>query len=331
MSFYSTHHRWLMDQEYQKASARNGIATQVWERCACSPISLLHDDARLTHGEVEIDYSQIVPASTMLNQRLHSALAELFLCSARFSVLLFHVVQIEQTVECTQDDVAGRCFHYHVHAGIIEQILANVRRVLRSADQLLMYEQSGAVLLLPDVDRWGAEAILERVYQSVALLQAQTLIPPLTFETTITIGAGSYPDPAASPEALLQHTGIVARALTLRPVVSTLYTQGCCVHAPCTEVCSELDHIPRPASYAQAPFMTLPRRLAKRLTQLVPYAVALRLRCVPVGRDQHRLTVAMSNPFDSEQVQQLCELTGMNIFPVSCKEEDLNALLEKKW
>jgi hypothetical protein len=77
--------------------------------------------------------------------------------------------------------------------------------------------------------------------------------------------------------------------------------------------------------------MKLPKALPRRLQQLVPYQVALQLRCVPVGREQRRLTIAMAEPLDSENTRRLQEITGMNIFPVSCREEELAALLAVGW
>lgn len=77
--------------------------------------------------------------------------------------------------------------------------------------------------------------------------------------------------------------------------------------------------------------MKLPTALPKRLQQLIPYQVALQLRCVPVGRDQRCLTVAMADPLDREKTRRLQEITGMNIFPVACREEELAALLAVGW
>ena len=54
--------------------------------------------------------------------------------------------------------------------------------------------------------------------------------------------------------------------------------------------------------YARAsgiPFMQLPTRLPQRLKQLIPYQLALEIRCAPVGRDQqHRIVPQPKQPLD---------------------------------
>src|SRR5260370_14804788 len=63
--------------------------------------------------------------------------------------------------------------------------------------------------------------IVERCYQSINLLQAETVIPPLRRITDILLGSGSYPEPTRSPEELLYYCGLVVRKLMLRPAIST--------------------------------------------------------------------------------------------------------------
>src|SRR5258707_1340275 len=87
----------------------------------------------------------------------------------------------------------------------------------------------------------------------------------------------------------------------------------------------------RPAHLQGVPFMQIPSRLPTRLKQLVPHALALELRCVPVGRDHNRLTVAMADPEDAWAISHLREATGMIIFPVCCEPSALETLLASKW
>src|SRR5260370_29230852 len=63
--------------------------------------------------------------------------------------------------------------------------------------------------------------IVERCYQSINLLQGETVIPPLRRITDILLGSGSYPEPTRSPEELLYYCGLVVRKLMLRPAIST--------------------------------------------------------------------------------------------------------------
>jgi hypothetical protein len=75
----------------------------------------------------------------------------------------------------------------------------------------------------------------------------------------------------------------------------------------------------------------LPKVLPLRLTRLLPHDLACELRCVPIGRSSHDLTVAMADPTNNDSVRRLEAVTGMTIFPVSCDEDDLNNFLSANW
>jgi hypothetical protein len=77
--------------------------------------------------------------------------------------------------------------------------------------------------------------------------------------------------------------------------------------------------------------MQLPTCLSASLQQLIPYPLALELRCAPVGREHNRLTVAMANPGDLQALDHLQAATDMIIFPVSCEREALEILLASGW
>ncbi|QBD79821.1 hypothetical protein EPA93_29110 [Ktedonosporobacter rubrisoli] len=322
-----------------KAVAEAQVAQEMpdLELCQCPPLSSLHVRAPSGHVQAVGEKAQdeaLVPISGYLNERLRSVLEHCFPRLAPLSVLLLHVSQLEHIPLVQQPGpLLQKRKRYHAPAGLLEQILANVRRAIRSSDELFSHEAAGAAIVLPDVDERGAYSILERVFQSISLLQAETVIPPLTHETSVLLGIGSYPEPGASLEHLLYHTGLVARRFTLRPALSPHLWSDLPHSTLDSEVVSF--SVSRQQNMAQdvpsVPFMDLPRKLPARLKQLIPYAVACQLRCAPVGRDHHCLTVAMANPARHEDVQRLRELTGMTIFPVACKEEELAQLLAKEW
>jgi hypothetical protein len=79
------------------------------------------------------------------------------------------------------------------------------------------------------------------------------------------------------------------------------------------------------------PYMELPHVLSKQLTQLIPYQIACELQCAPVGREHQCLTVAMREPSNREAISRLREITGLTIFPVACKEHELDDLLTYSW
>jgi hypothetical protein len=298
------------------------------EICNCSPLSMLSYSVSRAAQQEEIDFEQLVPAAGGMKKRLRSMLDTYFSHSTSFSILLLHVAQLEQNYMAEGEMHLSRRCHYHAPPELLEQILANVHRVIRQSDSLLVHKGVGAALLLSDTDQWSAYVVLERIYNSISLLQSETVIPPLAYETIISMGIGTYPDPSPSLERLLEQAGNVERSLVLRPSITA---QLRAIQAAEIAAATYSNELEEKRVYASVPFMKLPKALPRRLQQLVPYQVALQLRCVPVGREQRRLTVAMAEPLDSENTHRLQEITGMNIFPVSCREEELAALLAVGW
>lgn len=299
----------------------------------CQPLSSLQTIPLAGQEEDETACEHVVPAAAMLNTKLRTRLQTLFPRSTPLSLLVLHISQLEYIYATTQMIVQRRR-RYHASPELLEQILVNVRRAIRKEDSLLIHEGTGAVILFPDVDQHGASAILERVDRNISLLQAETVIPPLKRETTILIGIGTYPEPGASLEQLLYYAGRVARRLTLRPAITT-HNRNLPLD-PETEMRLLTEYEGHAAVLhrhisARIPFMQLPAEVPARLKQLIPYDLALALRCVPVGRNHHCLTVALANPTNHEHIRRLQMVTHMTIFPVSCEEDALNMLLEQKW
>jgi hypothetical protein len=261
-------------------------------------------------------------------RKLHVTLQELEAQGQTFGVLLLHIAQLEQHYLLDDNNELIRqrqC--YHAPPELLEQVLANIRRTIRSTDQLLIEVGTGLAIILPHLDRWGVPVVLERISNSISLLQAVTVVPPITTETAIVFGAGSYHSAHPSMLHLLKQADSTVRSFTLRPAITEQLPVVPRETAPLPVINEE----ERNADTSAAPFMELPTRIPPRLKQLLPYDVALRIGCIPVGRVQKRLTVAMAQPQDKESVRLLQHMTGMSIFPVACREEDLRALLRKKW
>ena len=295
------------------------------ERCTCQTLSPLHKKVAPT---LEAENEEIVPASSILHARLSNTLQTLFPRSTPLSIFLLHIAQWER-IHSTQQLTLPQRQHYHVSPELMEQIIVNVRRVMRSDDQIFLQEQAGVVIVFPNVDQQGAYIILERIYHSVCLLQAETLLPPLTLNTTILMGMSSYPEPASSLEQLLYFTAVAARRFTLRPAIITQLRDTSPSPMQETEVKDE--HPQHAKGQTGFPFMCLPATIPPRLQQLIPHSLATELCCVPVGRNHHCLTVAMAEPTNHEHVQRLHNATGLTIFPVSCDVEELTTLLTRSW
>jgi GGDEF domain-containing protein len=304
------------------------------ERCDCPPLSSLHRAPGLSlesGGEVV----PVTPATQELNQHVRTRLAALFPRSTPLSLLLIHISQLDHVHISPKTVVLHKRHRYHAPASFLEQVLTNARRVMRREDQVIAHAGTGAAIILPDVDQEGAFSVVERVFHSINLLQPETVIPPLKRETDITIGIGSYPRPGKSLEEMLYHAGCVTHNLTLRPAVTPQLRGSKAALVAEMSAGQTLDEETGSLHNSQGssgvPYMQLPARLPQNLKRLVPYAIARELRCVPVGRDHNRLTVAMAYPGDTQALMRLQSVTGMSIFAVTCDISALDAMLSKEW
>lgn len=309
-------------------------ALSMHARCACNVLSLFAEEAQKTYEEEE---EHAVPIPEELYQALHSHLKMYFPHVQSLSVLLLHIAQREHTTfPVPAAHVMKRCY-YHAPPGTLEQVLTNVRRAIRGIDVLLVHEDVGAALILLDVDEQGAYTILERIYNSISLLQAETIVPPLKQETTVLLGIGSKTKTDTSFENLFSNAARVARAFHLRPIIPppALYerteAQDGIVSSPAELSRKTLGVHESKKVLSNIPFMTLPTEISARLKHFVPHNVAVQIRCVPIGRNHHYLTVAMTNPNNQHTIQRLAELTGMMIFPVACDDDALDLLLDRSW
>lgn len=300
------------------------------ESCTCRPLPLTRIEVLQGTREAEDSLLEHVLLPTELLQEVQQHIQELLAQRQPFSLFALHVVQIERrsTYDATMHKYVfrpPRCSH--PAPGFMRQLEDKIKAVLRGSDQLRTHGEGSALLFLPGVGPEGAYKILERIYAQVDLLEAETIIPPLRHETHIVIGYASFPEQQATYEGFLQQLGRGARRVTLKPrmllPISAAYSRYSNVHhqPPAYEAIT-----PSPV-----PFMRLPTCLPRRLTRLIPHSVACTLRCVPVGREQQALTIALATPSDHESLDYLAQLTHMTIFPVACRHEELDILLATKW
>lgn len=319
--------------EYRRETtilSRIPVAGAATGLCSCQPLSLLHKV--LSPEEDNTDTEQLVLATPELHAHLCSLLENLFPRSTPLSILLLHISQLEYLPLSSESTVLRKRLRYHAPESFLEQVIVNVGRAIRSNDRMLTHAGTGVAIIFPDVEQYEAYSILERVYYSINLLQAETVIPPLKHETNILMGIGSYPESGTSLEHLLCHVSLMARRLTLRPAIMTQFWEQKPARSSVETSLESAGSLPTgQARSSGVPYMQLPHELPDRLKHLLPYNLALELHCAPVGRDHHYLTVAMADPTNVTAICHLKEMTGMTIFPVSCEVARLDALLEKKW
>jgi hypothetical protein len=297
---------------------------QAQALCSCTPPGSFVL-AETSADEDQERHEELIPLAPTLNVDLQTALASYFPRSEPFSMLLLHITQFEYIQMPPTSLIVHKRMNSHAPASFLAQVIHPIRRTLRASDLVLVDEcGSGAALLFPQVDRVGIACIAERISRSINLLQAETVVPPLRQQTEIVLGVGSYPEAAASLEELLIQSARVHERVVFRPAVLPELV-------PLRSRAIRASKPVRRDAGQGVPFMQIPSRLPTRLRQLVPYALALELRCAPVGRDHNRLTVAMANPADARAIYHLREVTGMTIFPVSCELSALETLLASNW
>ncbi len=305
------------------------------DQCTCLPLSALHKAPWEEHAENFEQFIEVTPATTEMNSYLRTILNSYFPRSTPLSIVLLHISQLEHIHIAPKSAISHKRQRYHAPANLLEQVLINVRRTIRSSDHILVHAGASVAMILPDVDQEGAQTLLERVYYSINLLQPETVVPPLKRETDIVIGSGSYPKPGTSLEDMLYHTGFIAYRIILRPAVTTQLHGTRSIGLSEGILFNRLQHEEDDSLVAARsngiPYMQLPKRLSPRLKQLISYDLALELGCAPVGRDHNRLTVAMANPTDIQAINLLRETTGMTIFPVACEANALDELLAHGW
>src|SRR5712691_5889655 len=137
------------------------------ERCNCLPLSSLHTEGKDEQEESTEGTEQIIPVTLELNSHLRSALGKYFPRSTPLSVLLLHISQLEHLHIAAKSAVVYKRPRYHAPGSFLGQVLSNVRRTIRTSDQILIHNGTGAAIIFPDVDREGGHNILERVYHSI--------------------------------------------------------------------------------------------------------------------------------------------------------------------
>ena len=135
--------------------------------CTCLPLSRLHQGAWEDHAENPEQLTEATPATLEMNSSLRTHLENYFPCSTPLSVLLLHISQLEHIHIAPELAILHKRHRYHVPASLLEQILINVRRTIRSSDHMLVHTGASIAIILPDVDQEGSQALLERVYYSI--------------------------------------------------------------------------------------------------------------------------------------------------------------------
>lgn len=312
--------------EQDREIMSSGNNRRSGERCTCLPLGSVSTETSKRIAPTTSEQQLVLSAE--LQERLNNQLDELLPAHPMLSLITIHLFQREPAPLSSSLAALTRSRQRRFHAPthVLDEILAYVRRAIRFSDRMLIHANSGAAIIFPHVHHDNAFHILKRVTDNLDLLQAETMTPPLTRETTIQVGLGTYIQSQQTRQQLLSQAGQLCYSINLRPsITGQLYgvKPAPAFHVSSTSTSKLYGSI--------VPYIKLPRTLPTHLKTLLPYTLACEIRCVPMGYHQQRLTVAMAEPTNHHLIERLQAITGLTIFPVSCDECDLNTLLTQQW
>lgn len=208
-------------------------------------------------------------------------------------------------------------------------LLQNLRSLVRKTDRVLLHQHNMYFVLL-GANLQGAAIVEERLWEALLwrvhnMGEREVLRP-----AKLAIGHGAFPDPHASPEELLRAASEVSKRFGERVDRSWPrgLGRGTREEEPTHDAAKE--ELPLLAKKLGIPYLTLlPRKLPRRVLQVVNARLAQELRCYPVGRERNMLTVAMLNPQDHKALERLSQETGLRIFPVLAHPEALERAIKQ--
>jgi hypothetical protein len=195
--------------------------------------------------------------------------------------------------------------------------LGSLRPLVRKTDQVFLLNHT-MYFALPDADLYGGEIVQNRLWEAlmwrVHNVEANILCP-----RSISIGYSVYPTSDLDIEQCITEAGITREEFDLEPLSNVQ-------EIPIAQD-SDLSALARQLGI---PYLALlPRELPDKVWQLISPALARELQCCPIGRSRDILTVAMSDPQDSQALDRLrCE-TGLHIFPVLVHPRELQTVLDQ--
>ena len=156
---------------------------------------------------------------------------------------------------------------------------------VRHSDVILLWENA-CVVVLPETPVKGAQAVARRI--STCLVDL--------------VEAELYALGGSIAQALLRRLHAERAVVVQREIESFSIPRA-------TEQ-SKQDVLPYLAFLSHYP--------APRLLRLVPYDLACRYQCVPVGTEHHMLTLATAQGLDQAAIMHLSDVTRRSIFQVRC-------------
>ncbi|GLV58870.1 hypothetical protein KDH_56980 [Dictyobacter sp. S3.2.2.5] len=198
----------------------------------------------------------------------------------------------------------------------VQYYAERLRQLVRKSDQVFLHKTTLYILLL-GADLHGAAIVQERLWEELLWRVHNAPEMGIARPSVMAIGHSSYP----LPDTDIQGCIAAARTSHLIFEVQSMQSQG---------ASTETEELAQQARQMGIPYLSLlPRKVPARLQQVIPPQLAHELHCYPIGRERNTLTVAMTNPHDSQVLARLQQITGLQIFPVIVPPRELQTALEQ--
>lgn len=205
--------------------------------------------------------------------------------------------------------------------------LDGLRSLVRKTDMVFLLDTTLHFLLL-GANLQGGEIVQGRLCDALLWCIHNTVDREIMRPFEIVIGHSAYPSPCHSIAECIVKASEVNLSFNFSATRPTRKSVGRRAHQAQQSATEE--EWPTLARKLGIPYLSLlPKKPPMRVQQLVNARLAHELHCYPVGRERNMLTVAMLNPQDHEALQRLQQETGLHIFPVLTRPEELQTALEQ--
>ena len=206
-------------------------------------------------------------------------------------------------------------------------LLQGIRPLVRKTDKVCLFDYTLYFFLL-GANLQGGLIVQNRLWDALLWRIHNTSEGEIVRPRNIVSGYSAYPAPCDTFEEFIESActpGLRANFGTEKLARKAVTRQARTTSRHMTD-----EELPALARKLGIPYLSLlPRRPSERVQQLVNPKLAQELNCYPLGRERNVLTVAMLDPQDRLALERLHQETGLDIFPVLTRPQELQTALEQ--
>jgi hypothetical protein len=207
-------------------------------------------------------------------------------------------------------------------------LINSLRPLVRKTDHVFLLGHSMYFLLLA-ANEQGGQIVQDRLWEALLWRVHNNSGREVTRPRTMSIGHSAWTGAHTSIDEFLAQASNACQRFDLQPEIPSrkaIVRQ----QRQSTQQVEPDEELPVLARKLGIPYLSfLPRKLPRRVQNIVNPKLAQELRCCPIGRERNVLTVAMLNPQDRSALDRLHRETGLHIFPVLAPPNALQTALEQ--